>query len=326
MKIGVLYRKNRNIEFQKKVSIVEIQDDAYDEARMHSLGLVEAGYNVELIEWNDDPIKMNHTIKSNNIDLVFNASSYQELIFLETFKIPYVGTSSKIVGTDKVQRKIICSHHGVVTPQFQISKSIDTIPEITLKYPLFVKPLNGRGSSGIDDTNIVYNYEQLLPVIKRITEDMNQDALIEEYIEGREFTVGVIGYDEIEVLPILEIELSNGKTNSFEHKMKDLEIITCPAKIDSNTMEVINKMVIDVYKILNIKDFGRVDLILDKNNVPYFLEINTFAGLNLPQEIDKSAHIGYMGYMALQAGYDRKNFLNEIVKSAIRRYSHLNVV
>jgi D-alanine-D-alanine ligase len=322
MKIGVLYRKNRNIEFQKKVSKAEIYDDAYDEARMHASGLQDAGYEVELIEWNNNPIIMNQKITSKSIELVFNASSYQELVFLETFKIPYVGSSSRIVGTDKVQRKILCSYHGVNTPNFQIAKSITTIPEITLRYPLFVKPINGRGSSGIDDSNIVYTYDQLLPVVKRITEDMNQDALIEEYIEGREFTVGVIGYDTINVLPILEIELSSGKTNSFEHKMKDLEIITCPAIIDSKIVENINNMVKDVYKILDIKDFGRVDLILDKNNTAYFLEVNTFAGLNLPQENDKSAHIGYMGYMAIKAGFDRKEFLNRIVTSAINRYSN----
>ena len=109
MKIGVLYRKNRNIEFQKKVSKAEIYDDAYDEARMHASGLQDAGYEVELIEWNNNPIIMNQKITSKSIELVFNASSYQELVFLETFKIPYVGSSSRIVGTDKVQRKILCS-------------------------------------------------------------------------------------------------------------------------------------------------------------------------------------------------------------------------
>jgi D-alanine-D-alanine ligase len=320
MKIAVFYRENRNIEFQKKISNEPIHDDAYDEARMHAAGLTEAGYDVELIKWNNNPLKMYELIKEKSITIVFNVSSYDEIIFLETFKIPYVGSSSKIVGTDKVQRKILCSYYGINTPKFQIANSINDIPKITLNYPLFVKPLNGRGSSGIDDSNIIESYEQLLPVVKRITQEMNQAALIEEYIQGKEVTVGVIGYANIEVLPILEIEFTNGKTNSFEHKMKDLEIITCPAKLDELTTQRINKMVKDVYKVLDIKDFGRVDIMLDKNNTPYFLEVNTFAGLNLPQIDDKSAHVGYMGYMAIKAGYNRPKFLDKILLSAFTRY------
>lgn len=322
MKIAVFYRENRNIEHQKMVSDHPIHDDAYDEARLHAQGLLEAGYDVDLIKWTRNPIQMAETLKVKKIDLVFNVSSYDEIIFLETIKMPYVGTSSKIVGTDKVQRKIICAYHGIKTPKFQVAKSINNIPEINLDYPLFVKPLNGRGSSGIDDSNIITAHEHLLPVIKRITEDMHQVALIEECIQGREVTVGVVGYENVEVLPILEIGFSSGKTNSFTHKMNDLEIIHCPANLDASTEKTIRDMVKRVYEVLNIKDFGRVDIMLDKNNTPYFLEVNTFAGLNLPSAEDKSAHIGYMGYMAIQAGYDRKSFLDRIVQSAVNRYAN----
>lgn len=321
MKIAVFYRENRNIEHQKMVSDEPIHDDAYDEARLHAHGLLEAGYDVDLIKWIHNPVQMAETLKVKKIDLVFNASSYDEIIFLETIKMPYVGSSSKIVGTDKVQRKILCAYYGIKTPRFQVAKSIDEIPEIHLNYPLFVKPLNGRGSSGIDDSNIITTYEQLFPVIKRITEDMHQVALIEECIQGREVTVGVIGYEDVEVLPILEIGFSSGKTNSFMHKMNDLEIIHCPAELDEATENRIREMVLYVYKVLEIKDFGRVDIMLDKDNTPYFLEVNTFAGLNLPSAEDKTAHIGYMGYMAIQAGYDRKQFLSKIIESALRRYS-----
>ena len=135
-------------------------------------------------------------------------------------------------------------------------------------------------------------------------------------------TIGVIGYENVEVLPILEIGFSSGKTNSFTHKMNDLEIIHCPANLDASTEKAIRDMVKRVYEVLNIKDFGRVDIMLDKNNTPYFLEVNTFAGLNLPSAEDKSAHIGYMGYMAIQAGYDRKSFLDRIVQSAVNRYAN----
>ncbi len=320
MKIAVMYRKNRNIEHQIKVGVVNVRDDAYDEASMHAEGLMHAGYDVELIEWSHQPEQMRKTFQSKQIDLVFNVSSYEEALFFETYKIPYVGTSVKMIALDKVQRKILCAYYGVKTADFQVAQSISDIPIITLDYPVFVKPIHGRGSAGIDDSNIVNSYDELVPIIKRITEDMQQEAIIETYIQGREVTVGVLGYDTMEVLPILEISYSSGKTNSFEHKMNDHEIIHCPASLDEDTKLAILNMAKQVYRILDIKDFGRIDIMLDQNNTPYFLEVNTFAGLNLPDNQDNKAHIGYMGQMAIAAGYNRGSFLDTIVKSAQKRY------
>lgn len=321
MKIGVFWRTNRNIEFQKKISTEKIVDDAYEEAKMHQEGLIEAGYDAVLIQWEKDPIKMGRLMKSESIDLVFNASSYDELLFLETFNIPYSGSTSKTVGMDKVSRKIIASYYGVNTPKFQIAYSKEDIPRITLNYPLFVKPLNGRGSSGIDDSNIIEKYDQLFDVVKKITEGIGQPALIEEFIVGRELTVGIIGYSHPIVLPLLEIRYTYGRTNTFEHKMLDQEIITCPMTLDPQTEAIVKQMALNAYRVLGIADFGRVDMMLNQNNEPYFLEVNTFAGLNLPGVNDsQTAHIGYMGYMAVQQGFDRATFLDTIVKSTMERY------
>ncbi len=321
MKIGVFWRTNRNSEFQKKISIENIVDDAYEEAKMHQEGLIKAGYDAVLIQWVKDPIKMGRLMKSENIDLVFNASSYDELLFLETFNIPYAGSKSKIVGMDKVSRKIIASYYGVNTPKFQIAYSKEDIPKIMLDYPLFVKPLNGRGSSGIDDSNIIEKHDQLYEVVEKITEGIGQPALIEEFIVGRELTVGIIGYSHPIVLPLLEIRYTYGRTNTFEHKLLDHEIITCPMILDRDTEAKVKEMALNVYRVLDIADFGRVDMMLDQNDVPYFLEVNTFAGLNLPDVNDsQTAHIGYMGYMAVQNGFDRASFLDAIVKSTMERY------
>jgi len=321
MKIGVFWRTNRNSEFQKKISTEKIVDDAYEEAKMHQEGLIEAGYDAVLIQWEKDPIKMGRLMKSENIDLVFNASSYDELLFLETFNIPYSGSKSRIVGMDKVSRKIIASYYGVNTPKFQIAYSKEDIPKITLDYPLFVKPLNGRGSSGIDDSNIIEKYDQLFDVVKKITEGIGQPALIEEFVVGRELTVGIIGYRHPVVLPLLEIRYTHGRTNTFEHKMLDQEIITCPMILDRVTEAKVKQMALNAYRVLEIADFGRVDMMLDQNDVPYFLEVNTFAGLNLPDANDsQTAHVGYMGYMAVRHGFDRASFLTAIVESTMERY------
>ncbi len=321
MKIGVFWRKNRNIEFQKKITSNELYDDACEEAKHLQHGLDEAGYETVLIEWHANPLETYELIHLEKIDFIFNASSYEEIVFLETFKIPYTGTQSRTVGMDKVARKIIAAHYGVTTPKFQIAKSNAEIPEIRLNYPLFIKPLNGRGSAGIDETNIVHIYDQIHPVVEKITVGIGQTALIEEFIEGRELTVGIVGYKDPKVLPILEIQYRYGRTNTFHHKMNDQEIIICPAILPIEIEEKIRAIALKAYKVLDIADFGRVDLILDKNNIPYFLEVNTFSGLNVPDDKkDKTAHIGYMGYMAVVEGFNQSTFLAEIVKSTIERY------
>jgi D-alanine-D-alanine ligase len=321
MKIGVFWRRDRNVEFQKKITAEKIHDDSYEEAYLHSQGLKDAGYEVVLIEWAYDPLTTYKQIIGEKVDFVFNVSSEEEIVFLETFKIPYSGSQINVVGSDKVFRKIIVSYYGVPTPKFIIAKSRNDIPKIDLRYPLFVKPLSGRGSAGIDDTNIIESYGELPKVIEKITEGIGQPALIEEFIEGRELTVGVLGYKDPEVLPLLEIGYKFGRTNTYEHKMLDKEIITCPMVIPKAVEENIVRMALKVYEVLDIADLGRIDMILDKNNIPYFLEVNTFAGLNMPDnKCEKTAHYGYMGYMAKEKGYSRAEFMDKIVKSTIERY------
>jgi len=321
MKIGVFWRKFRNVEFQKKIATEEVQDDSYHEAYLHYTGLKAAGYDAVMIEWTYEPLTTYNQILLENVDLVFNVSCDEEILFLETFNIPYTGSRIKIVSADKVFRKIIVSYYGVPTPKFTIAKSMADIPEIPFKYPLFVKPLYGRGSAGIDDSNIIEVPDDLPGVVKKITEGVGQPALIEEFIEGRELTVGIIGYRNPEVLPILEIGYSSSRTNTFEHKMLDQEIITCPMVLPKEIEEKIKALALRIYEVLDIRDYGRIDMILDKDNVPYFLEVNTFAGLNMPEEnVEKTAHYGYMGYMAKERGYSRAEFMGKIVESTMERY------
>jgi len=325
MKIGVFWRKFRNVEFQKKLTPDKIYDDAYEEANQHCMALNEAGYDAVLLEWKKDPRETLKEIIKEKVDLIFNASSLKEISFLEAFGIPYVGSGIDLVATNKAVRKEIVAFNNLPTAKFAVARSPEDIPNIDfLEYPLFVKPLRGRGSAGISEENIIYRSEQLPKVIEKITEKIGQPALIEEFIGGRELTVGIIGYKDPEVMPLLEIEYNSAKTNTYEHKMFDNEIISCPADFSKEVGKNIKKTALEIYKVLNVKDFGRVDMILGKDNIPYFLEINTFAGLTMaPKEGEEHVHNGYMGYMAQELGYDRGQFIRKITESAIDRYDLL---
>ncbi|MCK9443459.1 MAG: ATP-grasp domain-containing protein [Tissierellaceae bacterium] len=321
MKIGVFWRKFRNVEFQKKLTPDNVYDDAYGEAYQHYAAIKEAGYNAVLIEWKKDPRETYKTLVKEKVGLIFNASSTKEIAFLEAFNIPYVGSGLDLVATNKRVRKNIISYYKLPTAKFVVANSPDNIPKIDMKYPLFVKPISGRGSAGIDEENVIYSYEQLPKVVKKITDIIGQPALIEEFIKGRELTVGIIGYDNPEVLPLLEIEYNSSLTNTYEHKMFDNEIIKCPMELPIDVENNIKEIALKVYKVLGVKDYGRIDMILSEDNIPYFLELNTYAGLTMSsRKGEKDVHHGYMGYMAEELGYSRSEFIGKIVKSAIDRY------
>ncbi|RKL63299.1 ATP-grasp domain-containing protein [Thermoanaerobacteraceae bacterium SP2] len=317
MKVGVFWRRFRNVELQRKLTQDKIFDDAYDEAFQHYSAIREAGFDAVLIEWKKDPRETLQILNNEKVDLIFNASSLKEVAFLEAFGIPFVGSGLDLVATSKAARKKIVAYHKLPTPGFFVANSPDRIPEHHLKYPLFVKPVRGRGSAGISEENVVKNPEDLPGVVAKITQKIGQPALVEEFIQGREITVGIIGYENPKVLPILEIEYNSTITNTFEHKMLDHEIIHCPAKLTSEEQSRITDIAKRIYKVLNAKDFGRIDMILGRDGIPYFLELNTFAGLTMSSG---KAHNGYMGYMAEALGITAAEFIGSIIQSAIKRY------
>ena len=317
MKVGVFWRRFRNVELQCKLTQDKVFDDAYDEAFQHYNAIREAGFDAVLIEWKNDPRKTLQELVNEKVDLVFNASSLKEVAFLEAFGIPFVGSGLDLVATSKSTRKKLVAFHKLPTPRFVIATRPDRIPEHDLKYPLFVKPIRGRGSAGISEENVVKNPDDLPRVVAKITDKIGQAALIEEFIKGREITVGIIGYENPRVLPLLEIEYNSVITNTFEHKMLDNEIVHCPADLAPEIEKRISETALKIYKILNAKDYGRIDMILSEDGVPYFLEINTFAGLTMSSG---KAHNGYMGYMAEALGMTAGEFIGSIIESAIKRY------
>ncbi len=125
-----------------------------------------------------DPRETLRNIIREEIDIIFNASSAREISFLEAFGIPYVGSGIDLVPLNKVKRKEIVAYNRLHTPKFAIAKDVDSIPGINyLNYPLFVKPIDGRGSAGISEDNIIYKYEELPSVIKKITEKNRSSSI-----------------------------------------------------------------------------------------------------------------------------------------------------
>jgi len=336
LKIVVLWRPGRNIEWQMKYAGVQLADDAREEAEMHRDGLVEAGHDAFLLQWTPgDLTGMATRIHDDGVDLVFNASSLEEVAFLELAGIPFCGSGLDLVALDKATRKKLLIHHAVPTAPFVVfdsdHRSRGTVhdtseisswePAPPLAYPLFVKPVRGRGSSGISDESIVTSREHLTKQVKKIVKTMDQGALVEAYLKGREVTVGVLGYPERTLTP-LEIEYNQARTNTYEHKM-DNEIMHCPARLDEKGLERVRDTALKAFCALGARDFGRVDMIVTDDGTPWVLELNTFAGLQILRGNEKHLHQSYIGAMAKAMGMTRADMMGRIIESAAGRYGLL---
>lgn len=228
----------------------------------------------------DDNIVEN--LKKEQVDLVFNLCNgikgndrlSQLPAILEYAGIPYTGSSplSHGLAYNKIYSSILFKKIGVPTPDFIYVYNIMELENVNLNYPVLVKPKDEGSSRGIYENSLVYNKKEL---IKKVEEDLkiyNPPILINEYIEGREFTVGILGNDEnLKVLPILEIDFSNlpkdlNNIYSFEVKnyYGDKTTYHVPARLDNRIKRVIEKTSIKAYNILGMEDYARVDIRLKK--------------------------------------------------------------
>jgi D-alanine-D-alanine ligase len=322
LRIGLLNKKRGNFALQEKfIGADNVIDETDSETEHHERALSEAGYSVRQIHWSPDFIS---DLQASQVDLVFNVSSLVEAAILEELEIPYVGsdTFTITIATDKSLAKRLWQQAGLPTSPFWLARSekdcglFGGIPPF--EYPLFVKPVAGRGSAGIDDTSIVHSHDQLVSAVVERLETIGQPVLIEKVLRGREITLGVLGNEAARALPPLEIVYSEeDDTLTFEKKELDNDTFLCPAPLTAEETHMMQQLALRAYHVLGFRDFGRIDTILTDEG-PCLLEGNTFAGLMCtPKEKPHS----YMGFMARAEGKDSKALLDEIIQIAIKRVS-----
>lgn len=335
LRIAVLWRERRNVELQEQFIGCEMPDDAVEEAALLRDGLRDAGHTTFLVRWRPDDVgQVLRDLSACRANLVFNASSLHEVCFLEAAGIPYCGSGPGLVAMDKAARKKILAAEGVTTAPFVVVSgqgpsrgtivALDDLkrearePKLSLSYPLFVKPVEGRGSAGVSDDSIVRDRASLVRQCEMIVTRLGQGALVEPYLTGKEVTVGIIG-DPPRTLEPLEIEYNGARTNSYEHKM-DQEIFHCPARLGPAALVRVREAALAAFIALGARDFARVDTIVDEDGIPTVLELNTFAGLHILSGKERTLHASYIGAMAKAMGLSRGQVLGAIVDSACHRY------
>ena len=321
--IGLLSKKRGNFRIQEKfVGADKVVDETPAEVAHHEEALRGAGHDVRVINWGPDILR---DLAEANVDLVFNVSSLVEAAILEELGMPFVGSDSFTIAlaTDKSLAKRLWDKAGLPTSPFCVARTEQDCEIFRdmppFPYPLFIKPVAGRGSAGITEESVVENFDQLVKGVRERYRTMGQPVLIERFLAGREITQCVLGNDgDVRVLPPLEITYAEGSvTLTFGKKELDDDTFVCPAPLSDEEADMMAELAKRAYATLGFKDFGRIDAILTEDG-PVLLEANTFAGLMCtPRHKPHS----YVGVMAVAAGMDGKDLLGEIVHSALKRHN-----
>lgn len=271
------------------------------------------------------------------IDIVFNiaegqygdARESQIPLFCEILKLPYTHSSptTHALTLNKRLTTLALKGAGITVPDSALIRTPIDLKNLKLNFPVIVKP-NAEGSSiGVFDANVVDNANDLAARVKHISDNFQREVLVEEFIDGREFTVALLGNDNLRVLPIIEQRfdfLPRGmkKIASFELKWIHEENLDdpglgvfCPAKLTKSQQDLVEETSKKVYRLLNVKDCARIDYRFRRGKL-YFLEINTLPGIN-PDE----GTISYFPFAARRAGMSFNQLVGTILDLAAKRYS-----
>jgi D-alanine-D-alanine ligase len=264
-------------------------------------------------------------IKSFSPDLCFNTSEghfgnsreAQMPAVLDMLRIPY--TCAGVLGMMLSHNKHIAKNQFVLadlpTAKYMVIDDINNIPESDLRYPMFVKPAFEGSSIGINDSAVVTNYAELVKQVSWVYNNLHSLVLVEEFIEGREFTIGILGD---EALPVVEIFSPTGYySNSQKEDFASAVYRVCPAQLSYLETKELQQIALRAKRVLNLEDVCRMDLRMDNAGNPYILEVNPIP-LMYPDPKQAS-----LIYAADAAGYTYTDIIQKIVESAAKRW-HLS--
>lgn len=260
----------------------------------------------------------------NRCDLVFNicegmfgiAREAQVPCLLDAYRIPYVFSEPDVLNLtlDKGLTKLVLKQAGIPTAEFGVVSQLAELQYINIPFPLFVKPVAEGTSKGIDGFSLVDNQEQLEKSVNYLLKTYHQPVLVESFLPGREFTVGIVGSDnDAKAIGTLEIILNEEAPHSiYSYSVKkDWERYVSYSIASDAVALKCAEIAVDVWKIIKGKDAGRIDFRLDINGNPNFIEVNPLAGLN-PTYSD-------LPILARLSGITYENLISAIMNSAMKR-------
>jgi D-alanine-D-alanine ligase len=338
---------------------VDVNDapDALDEldteknVKAYTAALEAAGHTVFPMEGNAE---LPERLKPLNVDVAFNtcegfrgdSREAQVPALLEMLGIPY--TAARVLGLaltlDKAMTKRVLAYHGLPTPRFQEFVTPDAPLNPTLRFPLFAKPNREGTGKGITGKSILHNEGELREYVSYLQGTYHQSVLVEEYVDGRDVTCGLIGnltasavalpipvdqlhpiegqigvdFDDLHFFPISEVDYTvyePGTEPVYSNKLKvtlaDKYRALCPAPLSAEMAAEIRRLTLEVFRVTQSLDVARVDFRIDhRTRMPQILEINSLPGLT---------PISDMTLCAEAEGWTHADMIVAVMDAAIRR-------
>ena len=290
--------------------------------------LKAAGHEVMPLGLSDSLSELRRAIVEWKPDIVFNLLeefdgivTYDQHVvaFLELMRQPYTGCNPRgmLLSRDKVLSKQLLSYHRIPTPQFLVFPRgrKARVPK-KLRFPMFVKSSTEDASLGIAQASVVADERQLIERIAFIHEQTHSDALVEEYIEGRELYVGVIGNDRLKVLPVWEMTFGTLPENlpaiatrkvKWDRRYQDKYRITTAAagNLPEGTAARLEQLSKRIFRALHLTGYARMDFRLRADGALYVLEANANPNISMAEDFSQSA---------LTAGMRYRDVLNRILQ------------
>jgi len=242
-------------------------------------------------------------------------------LLLELLGIPFTGSPPEVLSfglrKDRVKQRLEAA--GIPTPAGRVLMGPDDACD--LSFPLIAKPVREDGSVGIARTSVVHDAEQLARAVKAVVTTLRQPCLVEQFIEGREFNVALLGHPTPRVLPLSEIDFSALPPDaphivSYDAKWKsgsEDDLGTNPVlhpQLSSNVAARVRRAAADAFRAVGVRDYGRVDVRLDASGIPYVVDVNP--------NCDLSPNAG-LARAAAAVGIDFGSLVGLLVRYALRR-------
>ncbi len=319
---------------------LEVEEDLSSVTKTIAASLAELGFRVTIFNMNDRDAAIQQ-LTSTPVDFVFNVCervNNNSLLephaasLLDILQIPYTGSNPQTLALsiDKIRVKKLLTYHGVPTPRFDYFYSMSDRFEEKLRFPLIVKPANTDNSIGITNDSVVTNRKQLKRQMEKVIVEAKRPALVEEYIEGDELDISIMGNDDdknIQVLPLSRSMFDNmpdGMWHIYPFEAKwgekaaghyagayDAITVERPAKLPAKLTKYIREIAVQTYNILDCHDYGRVEARLDKKGRPYILELNPNPSINRGDCVPNCAET---------LGVPYNTFIANVLELAIIRY------
>jgi D-alanine-D-alanine ligase len=306
-------------------SLKGLSDKEIDEFRTEydvTASLEKAGHEVKALGLGDNLSELRSVITDWKPDVAFNLlEEFQGIVtydqyvvaYLELMKLPYTGCNPRgmMISRDKALSKQILAYHRIPTPGFAVFRKGQRyrIPR-RLKYPLFVKSVSEDASFGISQASVVADLARLKERIEFIHEQTNSDALVEEYIEGRELYVGVLGNERLRSLPVWEMDfgtlpdvmagIATRKVKWDRVYQKKHGIRTGAAQnLPEGCGAYLDKLSKRIFRALYLSGYARMDFRMRPDGSVFVLEANCNPNISREEDFAESAQAAGMEYPAL---------------------------